>query len=144
MAHPRERVERVEKRSPLFAQRGKLAAPCGRQSIVAAVASSLIRLPATFDQSALFHLVKQRVERGEGEFQRAPRAFADLLGDFKAIKWLFCQQGKNGEFSAAPGDFRADAFGHVYIGILCCKYRIPILGGQRYVRTKDGITALRG
>ena len=65
-----------------------MAAAGLRQAIVAAVASGSIGLPARLDPSTLFHLVEQRVERGEREFKSASGALANLPGDLESVQRL--------------------------------------------------------
>src|ERR1051326_4716962 len=88
MADSGQAVEGLEKRAPFLAQWGKLAAAGGREAIVAAVASSFVRLPVGFYPSTLFHFVEQRVERGEGELESAVGALANLLGNFESVERL--------------------------------------------------------
>src|ERR1051326_5269673 len=88
MAASGQAVEGLEKRAPFLAQWGKLAAAGGREAIVAAVASSFVRLPVGFYPSTLFHFVEQRVERGEGELESAVGALANLLGNFESVERL--------------------------------------------------------
>jgi len=93
MADSGQAVEGLEKRAPFLAQWGKLAAAGGREAIVAAVASSFVRLPVGFYPSTLFHFVEQRVERGERELESAVGALANLLGNFESVERLLSEQG---------------------------------------------------
>jgi hypothetical protein len=43
----------------------------------------------------------------------AAGALADLFGDLKAVERLLGQQGEDGEFTASPRDFGANALGHM-------------------------------
>src|SRR5581483_2437750 len=130
MADSGQGVERLEKGSPLFAQRCQLAASGRSEAVVPAVASRLIRLPPAFDPSSFFHLVKQGIKRGEGELQGAAGSLPDLPGYLETVVWLLGQQGENGEFPAATRDLGTDASVHSNVGILCCEYRNPILKGK--------------
>src|SRR5579872_3651503 len=101
MADSGEAVESLEEGAPFFFERGELLASAGGEAIVAAVAAGLVGLPAAFDQPTLFHLVEQGIEGGEGEGEGSAGAFADLPGDFEAVKRFFGQQGEDGQFAAA-------------------------------------------
>src|ERR1035438_10123384 len=84
-------VEGLEEGAPLRAQRSELAAATGREEIVAAVAAGAVGLPAAFHPAAFFHVVEQRIERGEGEFQGSAGACTDLFCDFEAVEGLLGQ-----------------------------------------------------
>src|SRR5579872_1704078 len=96
-----EAVEGLEEGPPLCFERGELLASAGREAIVAAVAAGVIGLPSAFDPATLFHLVEQGIEGGEGEGEGSAGAFADLPGDFEAVKRFSGQQGEDGQFAAA-------------------------------------------
>src|SRR5580704_11834606 len=127
IGHPREAVESVEEDIPFPAQRCEFFLAGWSEAVVAAVAAGLIGLPAAGDPAAFFEVVEHGIERGEGETQRAAGLLLDLFGDFKAVEGLIGEQGKDGQFGAAPGDFGTDALGHD-------EYRNPIFRGfrQRY------------
>src|SRR5579872_5612742 len=101
MADSGEAVEGLDEGPPLCFERGELFASAGREAIVATVAAGLVGLPSSFDPPTLFHLVEQGIEGGEGEGEGSAGAFADLLGDFEAVKRFFGQQGEDGQFAAA-------------------------------------------
>src|SRR5579862_3083666 len=101
MADSGEAVESLEEGAPFFLQRRKLLASAGCEAIVAAVAAGLVGLPSSFDPPTLLHFVEQGIEGGEGEFEGSAGAFADLPGDFEAVKRFFGQQGEDGQFAAA-------------------------------------------
>lgn len=97
----------------------------GSEAVVAAVAPCVVGLPAAFDPSAFFHLVKQRIEGGQREFQCAVGSLADLLGNFEAIEGLLSQQRKDGQVTTAARDFGTNAFRN---GLRNKQYRIPMFG----------------
>ena len=98
----------------------------GGEAVVAAVAAGVVGLPAAFDPAALFHVVEQGIERGQGEFQGSAGAFSDLLGDFETVELLLGEQGEDGEFSAFP---RA-ILERMRLGIIMSDtlYRNPMIG----------------